>query len=222
MTRATAGQSLADGDDPGGSAGKEGGFRSKLDTVHLFRTIRMFSWNPCRGDSDESAHSWSGTTNATSSPIASGRSSTSSASSITKRGYPPTLREIGEPLRHPLDQRRQRSPEGAGEEGLPPARGSRSRAPCGRSSALGKPRRAARSRRRAIARPGRGRRSRCWPSSNVTRTPCGSIASSSARTREVFALRVKGDSMIEDGIFDGDYIFVRKQLQANRARPWSR
>lgn len=36
------------------------------------------------------------------------------------------------------------------------------------------------------------------------------------QTREVFALRVKGDSMIEDGIFDGDYIFVRKQLQANR------
>lgn len=36
------------------------------------------------------------------------------------------------------------------------------------------------------------------------------------QTREVFALRVKGDSMIEDGIFDGDFIFVRKQLQANR------
>lgn len=36
------------------------------------------------------------------------------------------------------------------------------------------------------------------------------------QTREVFALRVKGDSMIEDGIFDGDYIFVRKQLHANR------
>jgi repressor LexA len=36
------------------------------------------------------------------------------------------------------------------------------------------------------------------------------------QTREVFALRVKGDSMIEDGIFDGDYIFVRKQLQASR------
>jgi len=28
--------------------------------------------------------------------------------------------------------------------------------------------------------------------------------------REVFALRVKGESMIEDGIFDGDFIFVRK------------
>ncbi len=28
---------------------------------------------------------------------------------------------------------------------------------------------------------------------------------------ETFALRVKGDSMIDDGIFDGDYIFVRRQ-----------
>jgi repressor LexA len=34
-------------------------------------------------------------------------------------------------------------------------------------------------------------------------------------TREVFALRVKGDSMIEDGIYDGDFIFVRKQLTAD-------
>ncbi len=32
--------------------------------------------------------------------------------------------------------------------------------------------------------------------------------------REVFALRVKGDSMIEAGIFDGDYVFVRKQAVA--------
>ena len=35
------------------------------------------------------------------------------------------------------------------------------------------------------------------------------------QNREVFALRVKGDSMIEAGIFDGDYVFVRKQLQAS-------
>jgi len=32
--------------------------------------------------------------------------------------------------------------------------------------------------------------------------------------REVFALRVTGDSMIEDGIFNGDFVFVRKQLKA--------
>ena len=35
------------------------------------------------------------------------------------------------------------------------------------------------------------------------------------QNQEVFALRIKGDSMIEDGILDGDYVFVRKQLQAN-------
>src|SRR5262245_46948855 len=34
--------------------------------------------------------------------------------------------------------------------------------------------------------------------------------------REVFGLRVHGDSMIEAGILSGDYIFVRKQLTANR------
>jgi repressor LexA len=33
--------------------------------------------------------------------------------------------------------------------------------------------------------------------------------------RKVFALKVSGDSMIGDGILDGDYIFVRKQLQAS-------
>ena len=35
------------------------------------------------------------------------------------------------------------------------------------------------------------------------------------QNREVFALKVKGDSMIEAGIFDGDYVFIRKQLQAS-------
>jgi repressor LexA len=33
--------------------------------------------------------------------------------------------------------------------------------------------------------------------------------------REVFALRVKGESMIEDGINDGDYLFVRKTPTAH-------
>ncbi|HLL55360.1 MAG TPA: transcriptional repressor LexA [Myxococcaceae bacterium] len=33
--------------------------------------------------------------------------------------------------------------------------------------------------------------------------------------REVFALRVKGQSMIEDGIFDGDYLFIRKTPTAS-------
>jgi repressor LexA len=33
---------------------------------------------------------------------------------------------------------------------------------------------------------------------------------------KVYALRVVGQSMIDDGILDGDYIFVRKQPQAER------
>lgn len=33
--------------------------------------------------------------------------------------------------------------------------------------------------------------------------------------QKVFALKVVGDSMIEDGIFDGDYIFVRKRSHAD-------
>lgn len=33
---------------------------------------------------------------------------------------------------------------------------------------------------------------------------------------DVFALRVTGESMIDDGIFDGDYVFVRKQQSAKR------
>jgi repressor LexA len=34
--------------------------------------------------------------------------------------------------------------------------------------------------------------------------------------RDVFGLRVQGDSMIEAGILNGDYIFVRKQASADR------
>jgi repressor LexA len=34
--------------------------------------------------------------------------------------------------------------------------------------------------------------------------------------REVFGLRVHGDSMIDAGILNGDYIFVKKQLTASR------
>ena len=33
---------------------------------------------------------------------------------------------------------------------------------------------------------------------------------------DVFGLKISGDSMIEAGIFDGDYVFVRKQLEAQK------
>ena len=38
------------------------------------------------------------------------------------------------------------------------------------------------------------------------------------RGGDVFGLRIKGDSMIEAGIHDGDYVFVRKQLEASRGQ----
>ncbi len=34
--------------------------------------------------------------------------------------------------------------------------------------------------------------------------------------RKVFGLRIVGESMIEDGIFDGDYVFVKKTAVANQ------
>jgi repressor LexA len=36
--------------------------------------------------------------------------------------------------------------------------------------------------------------------------------------REVFGLRIRGESMIEAGIHDGDYVFVRKQIEASRGQ----
>ncbi len=36
--------------------------------------------------------------------------------------------------------------------------------------------------------------------------------------REVFGLRVRGDSMIDAGINDGDFVFVRKQMHAERGQ----
>jgi repressor LexA len=36
--------------------------------------------------------------------------------------------------------------------------------------------------------------------------------------RDVFGLRIRGESMIEAGIHDGDYVFVKKQLDAARGQ----
>jgi len=41
-----------------------------------------------------------------------------------------------------------------------------------------------------------------------------SVAREMAHGREVFALKLKGDSMIEDGILDGDYVIIKRQETA--------
>ena len=139
--------------------------------------------------------------------------------SIERRGYPPTLREIGEHMgirstngvndhlkalekkgyleREDLKSRALR-PVGAGGESLTARSESRSadlvEVPVIGRVAAGLPLLAVENVQDTV---------------QVDRFFIG-------QTREVFALRVKGESMIEDGIFDGDFIFVRKQLQANR------
>ncbi len=40
------------------------------------------------------------------------------------------------------------------------------------------------------------------------------VANEIARGKETFALKVKGDSMIEDGILEGDYVVIRRQEAA--------
>jgi len=40
------------------------------------------------------------------------------------------------------------------------------------------------------------------------------VARDMAQGKEVFALKVKGDSMIEDGILDGEYVIIRRQETA--------
>ena len=48
-----------------------------------------------------------------------------------------------------------------------------------------------------------------WPEDTVIELPNGVRVGGE---RKVFALRVSGESMIEDGILDGDFIFVRNRL----------
>jgi repressor LexA len=130
-------------------------------------------------------------------------------SSITERGYPPTLREIGEHFRI-------RSTNGVNDhlkalerKGYLHREELKSRAlrPVGTTG-------------EAIEVPLVGRVAAGRPIlavENVEDTvKVDKFFLGSTSGREVFALRVKGDSMIEDGIYDGDFIFVKKQLQANK------
>ena len=138
--------------------------------------------------------------------------------SITERGYPPTLREIGEHMgirstngvndhlkalekkgylqREDLKSRALRP---IGSEGS--AKGSRPRlgddlveVPLVGRVAAGQPLLAVENVEETV---------------KVDRFFVGT-------TKEVFALRVKGDSMIDDGIHDGDFIFVKKALHADK------
>jgi len=125
--------------------------------------------------------------------------------SISERGYPPTLREIGRHLKirstngvndhlKALERKGFLKREDLKSRGLHPTSGSDVAAvPVVGTVAAGSPLLAVENIDETI---------------RVDRSLLG-------RGDSVFALRVKGESMIEDGIYDGDYVFVRKQPQAN-------
>jgi len=130
-------------------------------------------------------------------------------SSINERGYPPTLREIGEHFRI-------RSTNGVNDHLKALERKGYLQREELKSRAL----RPVGSTGEAFEVPIVGRVAAGRPIlavENVEDTvKVDKFFLGSTSGREVFALRVKGDSMIEDGIYDGDFIFVKKQLQANK------
>jgi repressor LexA len=139
--------------------------------------------------------------------------------SITERGYPPTLREIGEKLGirstngvndhlKALEKKGYLAREDLKSRALRPI-GIDSRREIGPAPMLGED---------MVEIPLVGRVAAGQPilavenvedTVKVDRFLVG-------EHREVFALRVKGDSMIDDGIHDGDFIFVKKSLTAER------
>ncbi|MBN2362270.1 MAG: transcriptional repressor LexA [Deltaproteobacteria bacterium] len=136
---------------------------------------------------------------------------------IVEQGYPPTLREIGEELGI-------RSLNGVNDhlkalerKGLLARDGHRSRALAlaRRSDGLV---RAALAAGRTVTVPLCGRVAAGEPILAVEQAEQSVTIDSFlvGDATRVYALKVVGDSMIEDGIFDGDFLFVRKQPTADR------
>src|SRR5690606_20164658 len=143
------------------------------------------------------------------------------SSSIDRRGYPPTLREIGEHFGirstngvsdhlKALEKKGFLAREDLKSRAMRPVSSTRpppSAAPTG--FRLGED---------AVEIPGIGRVAAGQPLLAVENVEDTVVVDRFfiGSNREVFALRVVGESMIEDGIFDGDYVFVKKVPTANR------
>ncbi|MSP60288.1 MAG: transcriptional repressor LexA [Myxococcales bacterium] len=142
--------------------------------------------------------------------------------SIERRGYPPTLREIGEHMGirstngvndhlKALEKKGYLAREDLKSRALRPLDGSGNRA--ARSPSLSES---------FIDVPLLGRVAAGQPilaieqAEDTVRVDRFFLGRPGGEGREVFALRVKGESMIEAGIFDGDFLFVRKQPDAKR------
>lgn len=135
--------------------------------------------------------------------------------SIRERGYPPTLREIGSRMGikstngvsdhlRALERKGYLRREDMKSRALRPVEESGAGDDAGDSDTVEVP---------LLGRVAAGPLS-------LTSDACeGKIAMDASLLRvagEVFALRIKGDSMIEAGIFDGDTIFVRRTQTADK------
>jgi repressor LexA len=146
------------------------------------------------------------------------------STSIDRRGYPPTLREIGEHFGirstngvsdhlKALEKKGFLTREDLKSRAMRPvgASGSRPPAPANDASAfrLGED---------MVEIPVVGRVAAGQPLLAVENVEDTVVVDRFfvGTHREVFALRVVGESMIEDGILDGDYVFVKKVPTASR------
>jgi repressor LexA len=153
------------------------------------------------------------------------------ATEIEERGYPPTIREIGEALDIASTNGvndHLKALEKKGYLQRDPAK-SRALIPTSRARDVLGPGTGADNVVSLAARRDSGRASRLVEIPIVGRVAAGQpiLAHEQVEgtvqvdsfflgtSKKVYALRVQGDSMIGDGILSGDYIFVKKQLQAD-------
>lgn len=152
---------------------------------------------------------------------------------IEEDGYPPTIREIGEHMGI-------RSTNGVNDhlkalerKGFLQREGLKSRAlrPVHMSTGVGRKERSSGSNVIPTVLPGSGNvlhipvmgrvaaGSPILADENIEKTvQVDSFLVGAKANDKIFALRVSGDSMIEGGIMDGDYIFVKKQLEARKGQ----
>jgi len=152
------------------------------------------------------------------------------AREIEERGYPPTIREIGEGLDiastngvndhlKALEKKGYLQRDPAKSRALIPTSQARDVLGAGADNvvSLAARRDAARRPSRLVEIPIVGRVAAGQPILAQEQLE-GTVHVDSfflGTTKKVYALRVQGESMIGDGILSGDYIFVKKQLQAD-------
>jgi len=137
--------------------------------------------------------------------------------SIIDRGYPPTLREIGAHMGIKSTNGVNDHLRALERKGYLTREDMKSRALRPKDMDFGLPKKKSDDDENMVAIPIMGRVAAGMPlyaDENLLDTV--RIDQSLIKSGEIFGLRVTGDSMIEAGIMNGDYVFVRKQSVADR------